>query len=205
MALAGSQSELDPGQQELQAGNPNFFKGVIALPDESLQLNLRKPIADLPKIDDENSPSADRFTATRTALLTIQEGTDNADPLILREKDINSVHNCAGRDVIIEASNRKLYLAGICRSVTVVGSDNNVMMEISNQGKLTIVGERNVVLWSSRPEGPEPTVTSGDRSNMEIHLPSQFNITTPLVTMEATRIARQSWPRSNSNTEEFKS
>jgi hypothetical protein len=171
------------------------------LPDESLQLNLRKPIADLPKIDDENSPSADRFAATRTALFTTQEGTDNADPVILREKDINSVHNCAGRDVIIEANNRKLYLAGICRSVTVVGGDNNVMMEISNQGKLTIVGERNMVLWSSGPEGPEPTVRSGDRSNMEIRLPSQSNITAPLITMEATRIARQLRSRPTQTTE----
>jgi hypothetical protein len=207
MALAVPHSELDPsvnglrfdtdltlthgrGPQELQAESPNSFKGVIALPDESWQLKLRKPIADLLKIHDENSPSADRFTATRTALLTTtEEQADYANPLILSEKDINSVHNCAGRDVTIEASNRKVFLAGICRSVTVVGSDDNVMIEISNRGKLTVLGERNVVLWSSNPEGPEPMVIRGDGSSMEIQLPSQPGIALPLVTIEATRLA----------------
>jgi hypothetical protein len=172
MALAGPQSELDPsvnrsrvnteetlahspGPQELQAGSPTSFKGVIALPDESLQLKLHKPIA------------------------------DNADPLILSENDINSVHNCAGRDMTIEASNH----AGICRSVAVVGSDDNVMIEISNRGKLTVLGERNVVLRGSDPEGPGPTVIRGDGSNTEIHLPSPSDTTFPLVTIEATRLA----------------
>jgi hypothetical protein len=176
MALVGPQSELDPsvnrsrfdtegtlahwpGPQELQAGSRNSFKGVIGLPDESLQLKLHTLIA------------------------------DNANPLILSEKDINSVHNCAGRDVTIEASNHKVFLAGICRSVTLVGSDDNVMIEISNRGKLTVLGERNVVLWSSGPEGPELMEISVDGSNTEIQLPSQYGITAPLVTIEATRLA----------------
>jgi hypothetical protein len=206
MALALPQSDLDPpinrsrfnpemavahwpGQQEPQARSASSFSSVIALPDESLPLKLREPVADLLRIDDQNSLSVDRFTETRPASLATQEQTDNADPLILGEEDINSVRNCAGRDVTIQANNRKLFLVGICRSVTVVGSDDSIMIEISNRGKLTIVGERNVVLWSGGPEGPEPMAMSGDGSNMEIHLPSQSDITVPLVTIEATRLA----------------
>jgi hypothetical protein len=203
MALAVPQSELDPsvnkskfnteavvahalGPQELQVGRRNSFRGVIALPDE-LQLK-RKSAADLKRLDDENALTADWFTAIRTTPWTSQQQTDNADPLVLSENNISPIHNCAGRDVTIEASNREFFLAGICHSVTLVGSDDNVMIEISNRGKLMIVGERNVVLWRSGPEGPEPMVISGEGSNTEIHLPSQ-SATLPLVTMEATRRA----------------
>jgi hypothetical protein len=201
MALAVPQSELDPlvnrskfsteaivahapRSQELQVERQNSFRGVIPSPDESLQLK-RKPAADLIGLDDGNSQTAE---AIRTAPWTTQRQTDNANPLVLNENDINPIHNCAGRDVTIKASNRKLFLAGMCHSINVVGSDDNIMIEISNRGRLTIVGERNVVLWSSGPKGPEPMVTSGDGSNMEIHLPSQSDITLPLVTMEASRL-----------------
>jgi hypothetical protein len=99
-----------------------------------------------------------------------QTQTDDGNRLVISERDGNFVHDCAGRDVTIEASNSKLFLSGICRSVTIPGSNDDVLVEISNSGKLTILGEHNAVILSGSAEGPEATVLSADESNTVIHL-----------------------------------
>jgi Protein of unknown function (DUF3060) len=151
-------------------------------PDSSLGTE-RNPIANFPKpatSEPGPAPVAAPAPSTQSDLLT---------PLVIAEQDANAIHDCAGRDVTVAASDSKLFLSGICRSVTIQGSKDNVLVEISNAGKLLILGDHNAVIWSSGADGPDPVVVSADESNTVIHLRSKSNASAPLVTMETARLA----------------
>jgi hypothetical protein len=201
MALAAPKSELDPplstgslpslghlpGPQELRAPIPRAFvaaTGANQIQDKSIELQLRNLKADLLKTADQGA--FNRLAGTAPLITAGQTYGD--DPLIITERDAEPVYDCAGRDVTIEASHSKLFFSGICRSVIIPGSHDNVLVEIASHGKLTILGEDNVVISSSGPEGQEPIVLSTDESNTVIHFRSESDVTVPLVTIEATRL-----------------
>jgi hypothetical protein len=201
MALAAPKSELDPplstgslpslgplpGPQELRAPIPRAFvaaTGANQIQDKSIELQLRNLKADLLKTADHGA--FNRLAGTAPLITAGQTYGD--DPLIITERDAEPVYDCAGRDVTIEASHSKLFFSGICRSVIIPGSHDNVLVEIASHGKLTILGEDNVVISSSGPEGQEPIVLSTDESNTVIQFRSESDVTVPLVTIEATRL-----------------
>ncbi len=151
-------------------------------PDPSLGTG-RNPIANFPK------PATDESGPTPAAAPGPSAQSDVSVPLVIAEKDANAIHDCAGRDVTVAASDRKLFLSGVCHSVTIRGSQDNVLVEISNTGKLVILGDHNAVIWSSGSDGPDPVVVSADGSNTVIHLRAKSDVSAPLVTMETTRLA----------------
>jgi len=62
------------------------------------------------------------------------------------------------------------------------------LVEVGKNGKVIISGARNAVIWSST-DGFEPTIENSDDSNTVVHLRSKPEVTTPLIAIEATRLA----------------
>jgi hypothetical protein len=199
MALAAPKSELDPplstgslpsldlpGRRGLRAPVPRSLVTASAneIQGRSIELQLRNLKTDLLRMADYSV--LNRLAGTPPSITAGQTYRD--DLLIITDKDVESVYDCAGRDVTIEASHSKLFFSGICRSVIIPGSHDNVLVEIASDGKLMILGEDDVVISNSGPEGQEPMVLSTDESNTVIQLRSESDITLPLVTIEATRL-----------------
>jgi hypothetical protein len=193
-------SDLDPAikmpaqsplsTRQLSKGELNLAVRALADPlsDNAHQSPepARNPIASFPNPATYESDPANRAPAATPGPAA---RSDLPAPLVIGEKDVDAIHDCAGRDVTISASNSKLFLSGICHSVTIRGNKDNILVEISNTGRLMILGDHNAVIWSSGSDGPDPVVVSSDDSNTIIHLRSKSDVGAPLVTMEATRLA----------------
>jgi hypothetical protein len=187
--LAMKMSAQSPlSTRQLSKGEPNFAIAADPRSDNAAQSvePAHNRVANFPK---PATYESDLANGTPAAAPGRAAQSDLSAPLVIAEKDAAAIHDCAGRDVTISASNSKLFLSGVCHSLTVQGSKDNVLVEISNSGSLTILGKNNAVIWGSGSDGPDPVVVSADDSNTIIHLRAKSDVSAPLVGVEATRLA----------------
>jgi hypothetical protein len=182
-------SDLDPGGVKPLTNNLQSSWGNVPSPDETTG-----PIAstsDSRLVDhtlDLAKPAGDESAAVVRTTMVGAVDLARAESVTVTDNNANLVQDCSGKDLTIEASNSKLFLNGACRSLTITGNNNNVLAEVGKNGKVIISGEHNAVIWSST-DGFEPTIENSNDSNTVIHLHSKPEVTTPLIAIEATRLA----------------
>jgi Protein of unknown function (DUF3060) len=93
-----------------------------------------------------------------------------SDALILAENSGDVVRDCSSKDVIILAHDARFVLTGGCRSVTVSGNNNRVLVEMASGGELDVLRQSNSVVWTKSDAGTDPLVFSAGMANATVSL-----------------------------------
>ena len=90
-------------------------------------------------------------------------------PLVIDDNNKQQIRDCAGAAISVVGNANRLVLTGYCRSISVSGSDNQVVAELEDNGELSVQGAGNTVAWSS-PNAVSSVRVGAGRTNKTIHL-----------------------------------
>jgi Protein of unknown function (DUF3060) len=85
--------------------------------------------------------------------------------LILADNNGTFIGDCADKDVTIVANNGRFVLSGGCRSLTVSGYNNKVLVELVGGSELDVLRQSNLVAWAKPESGADPLVLSAGKAN----------------------------------------
>jgi len=93
----------------------------------------------------------------------------DAEPLVLSDSGGQLIRDCSGMDIVLSGSNDRIVLTSSCRSLTILGDENEILTDMAPGAKISLSGNNNNLAWGKSSDGIDPSVVDGGRANTVVH------------------------------------